>query len=269
MAIPASGPISMTVIAAEADLPITSPVSINHRSIRNIARVFDMNTEISYGDLQGKVRFSFENGNFTAPLVDSGATYTTPGWTVYKQQVKLQGVDSIAGFPTPTDSTKPGSSPGDNITATGFTYTATLDSSLPPGLSSPTTSIRLVSNGVSPSFGIIHGPYLVSNDPVNLENGDTTTFYWKAEGGSDAYDIYAYLLNVTTGATIELINETGSSTGATTSWAQVTKTIDASEIGDYKFVFVSGSYDYTGGTVLGASLYVTNIIITKWFTLLA
>jgi hypothetical protein len=268
MTIPASGPISMTVIAAEADLPITSPVSINHRSIRNIARVFDMNTEISYGDLQGKVRFSFENGNFTSPLVDAGATYTTPGWTVYRQQVRLQGIDSIGGFPTPTDSTKPGDSPGDNTNAIGFSYTATLDSSLPSGLLAPTTSIRLISNGVSAGYGIIHGPYLISNNPVQLEAGDTATFYWKAEGGSDAYDIYSYLLNVSTGATIELINQTGDSPGATTPWAQVSKTISAAEAGNYKFVFVSGSFDFTGGTVLGASLYVTNIIITKWFTLL-
>ena len=188
---------------------------------------------------------------------------------MYKQQVRLQGIDSIGGFPTPTDSTKPGDSPGDNTTAIGFTYTATLDPSLPSGLSAPTTSIRLISNGVSASYGIIHGPYLISNDPVQLEAGDTATFYWKAEGGSDAYDIYSYLLNVTTGATIELINETGSSTGATTSWAQVTNLISAAQAGNYKFVFVSGSFDFTGGTVLGASLYVTNIIITKWFDSLA
>lgn len=268
MTIPATGPISMTVIAAEADLPTSSPVTINNRRIRNVARIFTMGTKISFSDLQGKTRFSFENGNFTKPLVDAGSTATTAGWTVYKQQVRLQGVDSIAGFPTPTDSTKPGDSPGDNTNAIGFSYTASLDSSLPAGLSPPTTSIRLVSNGSSASYGIIHGPYLVSNNPIQLEAGDITTFYWKAEGGSDAYDIYAYLLNVSTGATIEMINETGSSPGATTAWAQVTKTIAPAEVGNYKFVFVSGSFDYTGGTVLGASLYVTNITVTKWFELL-
>ena len=34
-------------------------------------------------------------------------------------------------------------------------------------------------------------------------------FDWKAKGGGDAYDIYAYLLNVNTGATVELLNQTG------------------------------------------------------------
>jgi hypothetical protein len=255
----------MTAIATESDLAITSPVSINARIIRNIARVFTTDSKISFGDLKGKTRFSFENGNFTSPLVDLGATSTTAGWTVYKQQIRLQGVDSIGGFPTPTDSTKPGVSPGDNTDAVGFNYSAALDTSLPSDLSSPTQSIRLISDGTSVSYGIIHGPYLISNNPVQLEAGDIATFYWKAEGGSDAYDIYAYLLNVDTGATIELINETGSSPGATTPWAQVTKTILVSEVGNYKFVFVSGSFDFTGGTALGASLYVTNIIITKWF----
>jgi hypothetical protein len=255
----------MSTIAAEANLPTTLPVSINARAIRIVAGVFAAGSRISFSDLQGKTRFSFENGNFTEPLIDNGGTSNTPGWTVYKQQVKLQGVDSIGGFPTPADSTKPGESPGDGADGTSFSYTATLDNSLPAGLSSPTKSMRLISNGTSVPYGIVHGPYLISNNPLQLEAGDTATFYWKAEGGSDAYDIYAYLLNGSTGATIELINQTGSDTGSATPWAQVTKTISAAEVGNYKFVFVSGSYDFTGGQALGASLYVTNIIITKWF----
>jgi len=267
MTIPASGPISMTAIAAESDLAITSPVSMNTRIIRNIARVFTAGSRISYSNLQGKTRFSFENGNFTSELIDNGNTATTAGWTVYKQQVRLQGVDSIDNFPTPTDSTIPGTSPGDNTNAIGFSYAATLDTSLPAGLLAPTKSIRLISNGTSVGYGIIHGPYLISNNPVQLEDGDIATFYWKAEGGADAYDIYSYLLNVATGTTIELINQTGANAGAVTLWAQVTKTISAAEAGNYKFVFVSGSFDFTGGMALGASLYITNIIITKWFDL--
>ena len=60
-------------------------------------------------------------------------------------------------------------------------------------------------------------------------------------------------------------NDTGASTGATTPWTQVTRTMVAGENGTYKFVFVSGTYDYSGGTFLGASLYVTNVNVTKWW----
>jgi hypothetical protein len=125
----------------------------------------------------------------------------------------------------------------------------------------------LISNGSSVAYGIIHGPYATTNNTniVGLETGDIVSFWWKAQGGSDAYDIFAYLLDLTDGSTIELVNDTGNNDSASTSWTKVTKTITASEAGDYKFVFVSGTYDFTGGTVLGASLYITNVSVMKWF----
>lgn len=267
MTLPATGPLSMTLIAAEADKPTTSPVNLGVKAIRNIARKFTAGSRISYSDLRGKSRFTFQNGNFTADaLVDNGDTYTTPGWTVYKKQVRLNGLDTILGYPTPTDNLLPNPTPGDNVTGTGFTYTALLTVDLPPGVGTA-QSIRMISNGTSPSFGIVHGPYLVTNTEVELEEGDIISFWWKAEGGDDAFDIFSYLLNISNGSRIDLLNQTGEFTGASTPWAEVTKTITAAEVGNYKFVFVSGSYDFTGGTALGASLYVTVVQIKKWFDL--
>jgi flagellin-like hook-associated protein FlgL len=46
-------------------------------------------------------------------------------------------------------------------------------------------------------------------------------------------------------------------TGATSNWA--TQTVTVPNDGNYKFVFVSGSYDQTGGRALGARLFVDNI----------
>jgi hypothetical protein len=52
-----------------------------------------------------------------------------------------------------------------------------------------------------------------------------------------------------------ILNKSG--TTDDTPWATANVTIPAT--GNYRFVFVAGSYDYTGGKALGASLYIDNI----------
>ena len=259
----------MTLIANEAEKPLSGR-NVNDIDLRKIARKKTLGSEIKWSDFYGKYRYQFINGNF-----DQGSlnTATAPasilGWKVFLQRVRLNGLDSIEGWSTPTDSTKPGPAPGDNNSFSG-TYLAQLSSDVPAGLPAGSRSMRLYhGSGSSVPYAIIHGPYLVCdvNNTVPLEAGDLIKFYWKAAGGSDAYDIYAYLLNVNTGATIELADDTGNSDSATTAWTLVSRTITAAQAGTYKFVFVSGTYDFTGGQVLGASLYVTNVDVTKWWDL--
>lgn len=265
--LPSSGPMNMTLIGNEAGKPL-SGLNVNMLDLRKIARKKTLQSTISWSDFYGKYRYQFINGNFDQGTLDTSTSPATIlGWKVFRQRVRLNGLDSIEGWPTPTDSTKPGPAPGDNNNFTGG-YLAELSTDVPSGMPAGTRSMRLYhSNGSSVSYAIIHGPYLVCDvaNTTALENGDLIRFYWKAQGGGDAYDIYAYLLNVDTGATIQLANETGASAGATTAWTPVTRTITAAQAGTYKFVFVSGTYDFTGGTVLGASLYVTNVDVTKWW----
>lgn len=267
--LPSSGPMNMTLIGNEAGKPL-SGLNVNMLDLRKIARKKTLQSTISWSDFYGKYRYQFINGNFDQGTLD---TTTTPanilGWKIFLQRVRLNGLDNIESWPTPTDSTKPGPAPGDNNNFTG-SYLAALTTDVPSGAPAGTRSMRLYhTNGSSVSYAIIHGPYLVCdvNNTVPLEAGDVIKFYWKAQGGGDAFDIYAYLLNVNTGAVIELANATGDSAGAVTPWTLVTRTITAAQTGTYKFVFVSGTYDFTGGTVLGASLYVTNVDVTKWFDL--
>ena len=85
-------------------------------------------------------------------------------------------------------------------------------------------------------------------------------FDWKSHGTSDAGSVFAYLLEETTGDTILLHDYTQGSAGAT-AWATKSTTVTTS--GNYKFVFINGTYDATGGTVLGADFYVNNIIIER------
>jgi len=84
------------------------------------------------------------------------------------------------------------------------------------------------------------------------------------QGGSDAYDVYAYLLNVDTGATVEILNDTGATPGATTNWQSESVTI--TDEGTYRFVFVGGTFDATGGRAAGAQLFVDNIVATTTIT---
>jgi hypothetical protein len=80
-------------------------------------------------------------------------------------------------------------------------------------------------------------------------------------GGGDAYDVYGYIVDVNTGRTETILNETGSSDRASTTWA--TQTITVSQAGEYRFVFVAGTYDFSGGRAAGAQLYIDDVSVTQ------
>ena len=125
-----------------------------------------------------------------------------------------------------------------------------------------TGGIKLSTGGLtSDPFGIVHGPYLISQEAKQIFAGDVVKFDWKSDGTSDAGSVFAYLLEETTGDTIILHDYTQGSAGAT-AWATKSTTVTTS--GNYKFVFINGTYDATGGTVLGADFYVNNIIIEPY-----
>jgi flagellar hook protein FlgE len=196
---------------------------------------------------------SFNNGDFSA---DSTGSTTITGWTVLNQQIQL-GSTTIAGFQSPIDSTYPANNGllGDTSAATGtFSTQIVVDGS-------GDKSVQMQSSLSSASYAVTRGPALVSDSQVSVNAGDTISFDWKAQGGSDAYDVYGYLLNTSTGATVELLNETAASGNASTNWATVSTTVPSS--GTYKFVFVSGSFDFSGGQALGAQLYIDNIDVSS------
>jgi flagellin-like hook-associated protein FlgL len=85
------------------------------------------------------------------------------------------------------------------------------------------------------------------------------SFDWQATGGWDAYDVIVFLVDETTGEVQELLNETGATRTASTNWATVTQSV--SKQGSYKFVFVAGTWDASGGRAAGANLYVDNVVV--------
>lgn len=213
-----------------------------------------------------RVTFSntFTNGNFSDNTsTTAGDVVSLSGWTAYKRRVKLAGVDNIAGFPTPTDNAFPAtvdSTPNSDQSTANNTYSVNPNYA---DRSGGGYSVQLSTSGsCNDGFCIIRGPYIVSNSPVYLKSGDSVSFWWSALGGGDAYDVYGYLLNTATGATIELLNATGANGGATQAWTQVTETLTAGQDGSYKFVFITGTWDASGGRVEGASLLLDDVNVS-------
>ena len=71
------------------------------------------------------------------------------------------------------------------------------------------SDIELFSSNVwseNDPYSIVHGPYLISQEAKEITAGDVVKFDWKSAGTDDAASIYAYLLDVDTGDTIELID---------------------------------------------------------------
>ena len=60
---------------------------------------------------------------------------------------------------------------------------------------------------------------------------------------------------------LKILDETGTSASATTNWATETATVTAE--GSYKFVFVAGTFDFSGGKWAGAQLFVDNVTVTE------
>lgn len=203
---------------------------------------------------------TFVNGDFSdIAASQSGKTVSINGWKLILDQVMLGqsgvlGSSNIAGFNTPIDPTpRPTNgaqtSRGDDNAPTSANYTYNLASN----------DARLVSTMTTAAGGdVVHGPVLVSESSVYMDSNSSISFKWRAVGGADAYDVYAYLINVDNGSTVQLLDATGTGT-ADTGWQTVTTNITTP--GNYKFVFVSGTFDYSFGRAAGASLYIDDVTV--------
>lgn len=187
---------------------------------------------------------NFENNKF-----ENGSQ----GWIATKS-VAIAGITNIAGFPMPADSSYPKNSDG-TIQTTDTSGIMTYDVIFGNG------KVTLTSDGGSTNgYDVIRGPYLESEKAINISKDATITVKWDAEGGLDAYDVFGYLINIDNGDSQTIMNETSKSTsGTTTQESKVT----INKSGQYKFVFVSGTYDLTGGQALGATLNINEIVINN------
>lgn len=92
--------------------------------------------------------------------------------------------------------------------------------------------------------------------------GQNLSFEWYAEGNNDDYEFYAFLVSVSDTTTVPVPSTSNHSIAAhgmgyrsgTNFWETSTAEIPAT--GLYRFRFVNGSYDGTGGKALGSTVYV-------------
>src|SRR5690606_8211574 len=89
--------------------------------------------------------------------------------------------------------------------------------------------------------------------PFDAKAGDDLAFDWSAANGGDDYEVYGFLVDTATNAHTELMYGRGYQQGWTTAAGQIPAD------GNYRFRFVTGSFDRTGGLAIGASLYIDNV----------
>ena len=136
-----------------------------------------------------------------------------------------------------------------------------------------TTSGQITWNnscGGNTVYGSAFGPE-VYTAPFQATNGQALSFNWAAAGGGDDYEVYAFLVKVApsgatydyggSGATLSS-NTTLLAHGRGTSQGWTTSTGLIPEDGFYRFRFVNGSFDASGGFALGAHMYIDpNVLV--------
>jgi hypothetical protein len=173
----------------------------------------------------------FSNGDFSNGLNN---------WSFSNISVYL-GTTVIGGFTSPNDTNYPtGQSVNTNTTGYVGTFPATNRSTTATsGYATMSTGTGSCTTGLC----VVRGPFLISNGTVNLAGGDTVSFRWTAVAGGDAYDAFGYLLNVANGSTQVILNSTGTTTTAGTSWSTSTYTLpNGTSAADYKFCICHGLF---------------------------
>lgn len=107
-------------------------------------------------------------------------------------------------------------------------------------------------NITADAYCSVFGPDAWSSSFV-AKAGDDLAFDWTAANGNDDYEVYGYLVDVDTNAHTELMY----GRGRHQPWRTSAGKIPAD--GTYRFRFLSGTYDATGGRQVGASLYIDDV----------
>jgi len=127
-------------------------------------------------------------------------------------------------------------------------------------------SLTLQSNGSvtanptppNSSFGSHFGPVVVSA-PFLATAGEQISLDWKAQFISDHYEVYGFV--VETKGTADISDDTHHlmfySRGENQVWTTATGTIP--NTGEYKFMFINGTYDKTGGLAVGSRMWIDNV----------
>jgi len=243
---------------------------------------------------QGFANPQFNYNGHTERAGTSGTVIELDGWDVHLERIELDGDDfRIDGFQVPVDQTEPSRArersfvPDAPPSQQGDTLEARLaNTARGVHWDVVNNSLMLLQGNIAGyPYSVTRGPYVVSQDAAILEAGDSVSFEWFGHAGGDAFDVYGFLLNVDDGSTINLLDATGprgtnNGSGRSTlqlkndnhTWLDgyqvsddgwITASASVAASGRYKFVFIGGSYDATGGRIHGNGLSVRSIDIQR------
>jgi len=177
--------------------------------------------------------------NFSSPMGNGGFDNGESGWNIVDDMCTYDGID--------------------NGSANGMTYSHKINNYG----DDHGNYLYLEISGRTDCYGIVHGPYAISS-PFSAMVGDSIKFDWKATRTGDAYDVYAYIEDGSKKS--QLLYKRGS---GTTDWATETIELKAehfsngSSSDNLKFIFICGSYDATGGTVIGSNYSIDNARVSN------
>ena len=109
------------------------------------------------------------------------------------------------------------------------------------------------------NFGVYHGPAIVS-DVFTASKDQFLKLDYAAAGLGDDYHVTGYIYKVDEDNP-ELHPELHLAIGDTGTEANSRKSVQVPEDGDYRFVFIVGTYDKTGGLLAGADMTIDNIVV--------
>lgn len=119
--------------------------------------------------------------------------------------------------------------------------------------------------GDDAAFGIYHGPAVVS-DQFRAEEGQFLRLNYTASGDVDHYHVAGYIYKVDEATGEFETDESGNAkiTMALSETGEVElngrASVEIEEGGEYRFVFIVGTFDKTGGFEAGASMRIDNIV---------
>jgi Regulator of chromosome condensation (RCC1) repeat len=113
---------------------------------------------------------------------------------------------------------------------------------------------------------VLHGPAVVS-DLFSATKGQVITLDWFSAASADDFAVLGYLLDTDTCTQYEVVDQTGTFTKSddgtgtyVNAWQNSSVTIPTTK-SSYRFVFINGTLDRTGGRWSGASFWLDNISV--------
>ena len=187
------------------------------------------------------LRVNFVAETASLPTNNDFEVGTTNGWTIDT------GITSVSDTP---ELRAVLSNPDFSNTGDATSQQASIDTDASQG----TYSLKIYNSGSTAiGYGNIWGPSAMSSS-FSADAGNKILFDWKATQTSDYYIAYALLIDNQHGNTTVLFADEG----LNSVW-QTQEVLVSTTSNNLQFKFILGSYDNTGGCVVGASMHIDNI----------